>query len=272
MLWLFYGRLNYYVNNIPIVQKIRLSPMLKTPLHAVLLLMIAMLCVQGSGSLAKILFQSFPVLTVSAMRLFFGAMILAIIFRIWKINFKHVRWKAILSYGVALAGMNGLFYLSLERLPLGIAVAFEFIGPLSVALYHAKQRFDFIWVGFAILGLILLFPMQQAQQGQAPNQPMAAGGRAGYLFGDRVEQQTDFIEGPQGGNEFQETVVEGQEQPSQEQLEALAMEIFQLPLEELDEQQLLVVYQEAMQGQPMEEAVQEEDVQFAAQGGLAGLL
>lgn len=46
------------------------ASMLKTPLHAVLLLMIAMLCVQGSGSLAKILFQSFPVLTVSAMRLF----------------------------------------------------------------------------------------------------------------------------------------------------------------------------------------------------------
>ena len=98
------------------------------------------------------------------------------------------------------------------------------------------------------------------------------GGRAGYAFGDRVEQETDFIEGPQGGEEFQETVVEGQEQPSREQLEALSMEIFQLPLEELDEQQLLVVYQEAMQGQPMEEAVQEEDVQFAANGGLAGLL
>jgi hypothetical protein len=114
--------------------------------------------------------------------------------------------------------------------------------------------------------------MQQAQQGQAPNQPMAAaaGGRAGYLNGEMVEQQTDLIEGPQGGEEFQETVVEGQEQPSQEQLEALAMEIFQLPLEELDEQQLLVVYQEAMQGQPMEEAVQEEDVQFAARGGRMG--
>ena len=187
--------------------------------------------------------------------------------------------------------------------------------------------------------------MQQAQQGQMPNQMMAAGGRAGYLFGDRVEQQTDFleeprddlmasdpdlsdsrnelslqlfgkelhllteeemeilndeadrlmskfmgadggragyqggelveqqtdlIEGPQGNEEFQETVVEGQEQPSQEQLEALAMEIFQLPLEELDDQQLLVVYQEAMQGQPMEEAVQEEDVQFAARGGRMG--
>ena len=98
------------------------------------------------------------------------------------------------------------------------------------------------------------------------------GGRAGYLDGELVEQETDFIEGPQGGEEFQETVVEGQEQPSREQLEALSMEIFQLPLEELDEQQLLVVYQEAMQGQPMEESVQEDEVQFAAQGGLAGLL
>jgi hypothetical protein len=98
----------------------------------------------------------------------------------------------------------------------------------------------------------------------------AQGGRAGYYDGELVEQQTDFIEGPQGGEEFQETVVEGQEQPSREQLEALAIEIFQLPLDDLDEQQLLVVYREAMQGQPMEEAVQEEDVQFAANGGIMG--
>jgi len=101
---------------------------------------------------------------------------------------------------------------------------------------------------------------------------MSDGGRAGYQNGELVEQETDFIHGPRGDEEFQETVVEGQEQPSKEQLEALAMHIFQLPLEQLDEQQLVVVYQAAMQGQPMEEAVQEEDVQFAAQGGLAGLL
>ena len=100
---------------------------------------------------------------------------------------------------------------------------------------------------------------------------LAQGGRAGYANGDMVAQETDFIEGPQGGEEFQETVVEGQEQPSREQLEALAWKIFNLPVEELDDQQLVVVYQEAMQGQPMEENVQ-EDVQFAAQGGLAGLL
>ena len=112
--------------------------------------------------------------------------------------------------------------------------------------------------------------MKQAQQGQMPNQMMAAGGRSGFENGEMVEQQTDLIEGPQGGEEFQETVVEGQEQPSREQLEALAIEIFQLPLEELDEQQLMIVYKAAMQQEPMEEAVQEEDVQFAAKGGRIG--
>ena len=112
--------------------------------------------------------------------------------------------------------------------------------------------------------------MKQSQQGQMPNQMMEAGGRAGYQGGEMVEQGTELIEGPQGGEEFQETVVEGQEQPSREQLEALAIEIFNAPLEELDDEQLLVVYQEAMQGQPMEEAVQEEDVQYAAQGGVMG--
>jgi len=134
----------------------------KSQLHALGFLILAMLSVQSSASLAKVLFQNFPVLTVSAMRLCIGAFILAFIFQIWKINFSQVRWKAILSYGFALAGMNALFYLSLERLPIGIAVAFEFIGPLSVALYHAKQKYDFVWVTFAIIGLILLFPFNQA--------------------------------------------------------------------------------------------------------------
>ena len=121
---------------------------------------------------------------------------------------------------------------------------------------------------------------QRGNWGAAPGTPGAwspgarDGGRIGYAFAGPVgvEQQTDFIEGPQGGEEFQETVVEGQQQPSREQLEALAMHIFQLPLDQLDDQQLVVVYQAAMQGEPMEEAVQEEDVQFAANGGRAGYL
>ena len=137
-------------------------------IQALLLLLIAMISIQSSGSLAKILFQQFPILTVSSLRLLLGSIILAVIFKIWKINFKQVRWKAIVSYGIALAGMNALFYLSIDRLPLGIAVSFEFIGPLSVALYYARQKFDFVWVGLAIVGLVLLFPFDQASQSLDP--------------------------------------------------------------------------------------------------------
>ena len=137
-------------------------------IQALLLLLIAMISIQSSGSLAKILFQQSPILTVSSLRLLLGSIILAVIFKIWQINFKQVRWKAIVCYGIALAGMNALFYLSIDRLPLGIAVSFEFIGPLSVALYYARQKFDFVWVGLAIVGLVVLFPFDQASQSLDP--------------------------------------------------------------------------------------------------------
>lgn len=133
-------------------------------MQAPLILLIAMISMQSSGSFAKYLFGQFPILTVSAMRLLLGTLILALIFKIWQINFRQVKWSSILSYGLALAGMNILFYLSLDRLPLGIAVSFEFIGPLSVALFAIRRKFDLIWVGLAILGLILLFPFDQAAQ------------------------------------------------------------------------------------------------------------
>ena len=138
----------------------KIAPIVQAPL----ILLIAMISMQSSGSFAKYLFGQFPILTVSAMRLLLGAVILALIFKIWQIHFRQIKWPAIISYGLALAGMNLLFYLSINRLPLGIAVSFEFIGPLSVALFYARQKFDFVWVGLAILGLVLLFPFDQAAQ------------------------------------------------------------------------------------------------------------
>lgn len=147
-----------------------MSILQKAPhLRAVLLLLIAMLSLQSSGSMAKLLFENFPILTVSAMRLLLSALVLSalvlmLIFQLWKIQPKAIRWPAIFSYGAALAGMNMLFYLAIDRLPLGIAVSFEFIGPLSVALFYARRKFDFIWVGLAIVGLVLLFPFDQTAQ------------------------------------------------------------------------------------------------------------
>ena len=90
--------------------------------------------------------------------------------------------------------------------------------------------------------------------------PGKKGGRAGYQGGELVEDESMVEATPEGMME--ENVEEVQGEPTREQLEALAMEIFQLRLEELDEEQLMIVYQAAMEQEPSE-----EEVQFAAQEG-----
>ena len=105
----------------------------------------------------------------------------------------------------------------------------------------------------------------------------AAGGRIGYQGGELVEDASMVEETPAGMME--ENVEEVQGEPTREQLEALAMEIFQLRLEELDEEQLMVVYQAAMEQQPREEMLCKKKThpkfslaapQMMANGGLIG--
>ena len=92
-------------------------------------------------------------------------------------------------------------------------------------------------------------PMAQGQQAPMAQPQMAAyGGRMGYQGGELVEDASMVEETPTGMME--ENVEEVQGEPTREQMEALAMEIFQLRLEELDEEQLMVVYQAAMEQQP----------------------
>ncbi|MFB2538569.1 MULTISPECIES: DMT family transporter [unclassified Acinetobacter] len=139
--------------------------------QAVIFIFLSVVSMQSSSSLAKTLFAHFPEFTVSLMRLCFGALLLALVFRAWQIDWSKVRWRAILMYGASIAGMNLMFYLAIKRLPLGIAVSLEFIGPLSVALFHARQKIDIVWVICAVLGLILLFPqgeLHQLQHGLDP--------------------------------------------------------------------------------------------------------
>ena len=126
--------------------------------------------------------------------------------------------------------------------------------------------------------------MQQAQGSGAQGQPQMAayGGRMGYENGELVEDESMVEATPAGMME--ENVEEVQGEPTREQMEALSMEIFQLRLEELDEEQLMVVYQAAMEQQPQEEMMQEEiefnpqmaegqmgPRQMAAEGGIMDL-
>ena len=59
-------------------------------------------------------------------------------------------------FGLCLAGMNWAFYASLDRIPLGVAVTFEFVGPLGVAVWGSRRPLDLVWVALAAVGILLL--------------------------------------------------------------------------------------------------------------------
>ena len=112
--------------------------------------------------------------------------------------------------------------------------------------------------------------MQQAQQGQTPNQMMAAGGRAGYLFGDRVEQQTDFIEGPGGTEEFDETLMAsdpGAGDDMNQAMEFFSLKLYGKSVDQLTEDEYLNL-QESLPD--LMSQMTGGDTEFAAQGGRIG--
>ncbi len=125
----------------------------------IVMIILAMLSIQFGASVAK---QLFPVIGVGAatgFRLFFAALILLGIWRPWRKKLAPKSWKSILIYGLSLGLMNLLFYLSLERIPLGLAVGLEFTGPLAVALFLSRKPFDFIWATLAAIGIYLILPV-----------------------------------------------------------------------------------------------------------------
>ena len=68
------------------------------------------------------------------------------------------QWRAIVPYGVVLGGMNLVFYLALSRIPLGLAVTLEFVGPLGVAIVGSRRAIDLAWVALAAIGIALIAP------------------------------------------------------------------------------------------------------------------
>lgn len=138
----------------------------------IVLLLIAMLSIQSGASLAKSLFPLIGAQGMTALRLGLGTIILMIFLRPWRKHKTRVpaagaRWW-LLAYGLSLGGMNLLFYMSLRTVPLGIAVALEFIGPLAVAMFSSRRIVDFLWIGLVIIGLALLLPLNQSVDGVDP--------------------------------------------------------------------------------------------------------
>lgn len=119
------------------------------------LVLLGIVSVQLGSALAKHLFGAVGSFGTVALRLFFAASVLMLL---WRPSLRMSRraWTAVLAYGVTLGSMNLCFYLALARVPLGLAVTIEFLGPLGVALAGSRRWLDAFWALLAAGGVVLL--------------------------------------------------------------------------------------------------------------------
>jgi inner membrane transporter RhtA len=118
----------------------------------------AMLSFTSGASLAKRLFPLIGPEGTTALRLTLGAMILAAFWRPWRVRLGVKTWAPVLVYGLSISGVTLLYYMALKTLSIGVAIALQFTGPLTVAVLSSRRRVDFLWIAFAIGGLVLLTP------------------------------------------------------------------------------------------------------------------
>lgn len=116
---------------------------------AVFLVLGSVISLQFGAAFASQLFGQIGAPGATALRLGIAALMLAVVVR------PKFRQET-LVLGMTMAGMNGTFYLALDRIPLGVAVTIEFLGPLGLAAVLSRRARDFVWVGLALLGVVVL--------------------------------------------------------------------------------------------------------------------
>jgi len=125
---------------------------------AVLAVLLAITSFQGGAAIAKGIFPVLGAAATSSLRIVLSAIILVIFNRP---NLRHLttaQWRYVALYGVTLGAMNIIFYIAIARIPLGLGVTLEFIGPLTLALTSSKRMIDFLWVLLAATGIALIAP------------------------------------------------------------------------------------------------------------------
>ncbi|MSO42097.1 MAG: EamA family transporter [Solirubrobacterales bacterium] len=116
----------------------------------------AILSVQLGSAAATATFDEVGPAGTVLYRLLFAAILLV---AFWRPSLRGVGRGELLPialFGITIAGMNLCFYEAIDRIPLGIAVTFEFVGPLAVAIAGSRRRLDLAWVALAVAGIVLL--------------------------------------------------------------------------------------------------------------------
>ncbi|MCY1157596.1 MAG: EamA family transporter [Citricoccus sp.] len=108
---------------------------------------------------AAVAVQLFPVLGpwgVTTLRLGLAAVLLLGLVRPRVREWTRAQWTAVVLFGISMGAMNGVFYAAIDRIPLGVAVSIEFLGPLVLAALLARRWVDGLWVAVALAGMALL--------------------------------------------------------------------------------------------------------------------
>jgi len=123
---------------------------------AILLVVAGLACQEVGASIAVLLFPEMGPLGIVMLRLGFSAILLLLIARPSLRGHSRDGWLAVIAFGVVLAVMNGLFYLALERLPLGVTVTIEVLGPLVLSIVAARRASAWLWAALAFVGVLAL--------------------------------------------------------------------------------------------------------------------
>jgi inner membrane transporter RhtA len=123
---------------------------------AALLVLVSIVSVQCGAALATTLFDEIGSAGAVFLRAAFGALVLLALTRGAVLRGHEWPHRDVLLLGAAVAAVNLCFYAALERLPLGITVTLEFVGPLGVAIFGSRRWRDAIWVVLAAAGIVLL--------------------------------------------------------------------------------------------------------------------
>lgn len=125
-------------------------------LSPVWLVLGAIVSVQVGAAFAKSLFALTDPTAVAWLRMAAAAAIFWVFARPRLRGRTWPEWRVVIGYGIALATMNWAIYQSFARIPIGLAVTIEFLGPLAVALVGSRRARDLVWVGLAAVGVTLL--------------------------------------------------------------------------------------------------------------------
>lgn len=121
-----------------------------------LLVLAAVSSVQVGAAVGVTLFDELGPGGTTFLRLAFGAIVLMAVWRPGLRGNSAAAWRTVVAFGITLGAMNWAFYESVARIPLGVAVTLEFVGPLGVAIAGSRRPRDFVWVGLAAGGILLL--------------------------------------------------------------------------------------------------------------------